>query len=359
MSVDMKKAQNLNGDLVAAVEAGLSSGGTNVSAAINEVFTSANGYVDANGTVSSTGNKVTREILTLPAAAGALNGTIEYLDLFTGVGDRHASMRSVNGLGNTAWVDVISSFNKSDTLFDGSGYKADLYGGVMGLDIPVGSADTFIGGAITVGNGDIKSRGAVINTTTDATFYGASIYGQTTIGALAVKGDFTYLRTENDISAAFEGVNLGGDLNTNAYSVGVRAEFAAYSSDKFTVKPHMGLRYTNYSYGSFGSTDIDDVNTLESPIGVAFSGNVQANGGWTVVPELDLTVVPQLMDREATVVNHGVGVDQTILEGAIFNAKLGLGLQKDNFSFGASYMHGTGGEGRNDNAFQAYARWTF
>ena len=57
--------------------------------------------------------------------------------------------------------------------------------------------------------------------------------------------------------------------------------------------------------------------------------------------------------------NAGAGVDQRVLEGALFNAKLGLGLTKDNFSFGANYQRGEGGYGRSNNAFQAYARWLF
>ena len=152
---------------------------------------------------------------------------------------------------------------------------------------------------------------------------------------------------------------MGGSMDSDAVSLGVRAEFAAYSSDTFEVKPHIGLRYTNYSFDDYNGTEIDDVNALEAPIGVAFSGKVQAKGGWTVVPELDLSVVPQLGDKEASVVNAGAAVDQRVLEGAVFNAKIGLGMQKDNFTFGANFQHGAGGFSRNNNAFQAFARWTF
>ena len=257
------------------------------------------------------------------------------------------------------WAQVIATYNKSDELFsDASGYKADLYGGVLGTDVRLGNG-TLIGGALTVGTGDIESRGAVIGTKNDATFYGLSVYAQHDIGLMSLKGDVTYLRTENDIAGTFEGVNMGGSMDSDAVSLGVRAEFAAYSSDTFEVKPHIGLRYTNYSFDDYNGTEIDDVNALEAPIGVAFSGKVQAKGGWMVVPELDLSVVPQLGDKEASVVNAGAAVDQRVLEGAVFNAKIGLGMQKDNFTFGANFQHGAGGFSRNNNAFQAFARWTF
>ena len=256
------------------------------------------------------------------------------------------------------WAHVIATYDKSNELFDGSGYKAELYGGVLGTDAKL-SNGTLIGGALTVGTGDIESRGAVIDTKNDATFYGLSLYAEHEIGELSLKGDVTYLKTENDIAGTFEGVNMGGSMDTDAISVGVRAEFTAYAGDVFSVKPHIGLRYTNYSFENYRGTEVDDVNVLETPVGVAFTGKVAAVGGWTVVPELDLSVVPQLGDREATVVNAGAGVDQRVLEGAVFNAKLGLGMQKDNFTFGANFQHGEGGFGRNNNAFQAYARWLF
>lgn len=308
--------------------------------------------------LNGNGNKAVEEIATFPVTAGAFNATYEYLTEFNRAVEVRALEDRPEGLNRSVWAHVIATFNKSDELFGGSGYSADLYGGVLGTDVVVGG-NTLVGGALTVGSGDIESRGAVIGSKNDATFYGVSLYAEHNIGAMSVKGDVTYLKTENDISSTFNGVNMGGSMDTDAISVGIRAEFKAYESDTFEVKPHLGIRYTNYSFDNYRGTDIDDVNAIESPIGVAFSGKVAATGGWTVVPELDLSVVPQLGDRKATVVNAGAGVDQTILEGAIFNAKLGLGLTKDNFSFGLNYQHGAGGFGRNNNAFQAHARWMF
>lgn len=308
--------------------------------------------------LNGNGNKAVEEIATFPVTAGAFNATYEYLTEFNRAVETRALEDRPEGRSQSVWAHVIATFNKSDELFGGSGYSADLYGGVLGTDVVVGG-NTLVGGALTVGNGDIESRGAVIDSKNDATFYGVSLYAEHNIGAMSVKGDVTYLKTENDISSTFNGVNMGGSMDTDAISVGIRAEFKAYESDSFEVKPHLGIRYTNYSFDNYRGTDIDDVNAIESPVGVAFSGKVKAEGGWTVVPELDLSVVPQLGDRKATVVNAGAGVDQTILEGAIFNAKLGLGLTKDNFSFGLNYQHGAGGFGRNNNAFQAHARWLF
>ena len=308
--------------------------------------------------LNGSGNKAVEEIATFPVTAGAFNATYEYLTEFNRAVEVRALEDRPEGLNRSVWAHVIATFNKSDELFGGSGYSADLYGGVLGTDVVVGG-NTLVGGALTVGSGDIESRGAVIGSKNDATFYGVSLYAEHNIGAMSVKGDVTYLKTENDISSTFNGVNMGGSMDTDAISVGIRAEFKAYESDTFEVKPHLGIRYTNYSFDNYRGTDIDDVNAIESPIGVAFSGKVAATGGWTVVPELDLSVVPQLGDKEASVVNAGAAVDQRVLEGAVFNAKIGLGMQKDNFTFGANFQHGAGGFSRNNNAFQAFARWTF
>ena len=308
--------------------------------------------------MTNTGNKAVKEIATYPVMSGAFNATFDYLKEFNRAVETRALEKRDEGSSNSVWAHVIATYDKSNELFDGSGYKAELYGGVLGTDAKL-SNGTLIGGALTVGTGDIESRGAVIDTKNDATFYGLSLYAEHEIGELSLKGDVTYLKTENDIAGTFEGVNMGGSMDTDAISVGVRAEFTAYAGDVFSVKPHIGLRYTNYSFENYRGTEVDDVNVLETPVGVAFTGKVAAVGGWTVVPELDLSVVPQLGDREATVVNAGAGVDQRVLEGAVFNAKLGLGMQKDNFTFGANFQHGEGGFGRNNNAFQAYARWLF
>lgn len=355
----------LDGDLQDVVHNVTANGGNNyVSRAFNALFSSGTGAYgtlteDGKFTLTGTGNQAAREIATFPVTAGAFNATYDYLTEFNRAVESRAQQKRIGDANNAVWAQVIATYNKSDELFsDASGYKADLYGGVLGTDVRLGNG-TLIGGALTVGTGDIESRGAVIGTKNDATFYGLSVYAQHDIGLMSLKGDVTYLRTENDIAGTFEGVNMGGSMDSDAVSLGVRAEFAAYSSDTFEVKPHIGLRYTNYSFDDYNGTEIDDVNALEAPIGVAFSGKVQAKGGWMVVPELDLSVVPQLGDKEASVVNAGAAVDQRVLEGAVFNAKIGLGMQKDNFTFGANFQHGAGGFSRNNNAFQAFARWTF
>lgn len=364
-SIEEVTGGTLDGDLQDVVHNVTANGGNNyVSRAFNALFSSGTGAYgtlteDGKFTLTGTGNQAAREIATFPVTAGAFNATYDYLTEFNRAVESRAQQKRIGDANNAVWAQVIATYNKSDELFsDASGYKADLYGGVLGTDVRLGNG-TLIGGALTVGTGDIESRGAVIGTKNDATFYGLSVYAQHDIGLMSLKGDVTYLRTENDIAGTFEGVNMGGSMDSDAVSLGVRAEFAAYSSDTFEVKPHIGLRYTNYSFDDYNGTEIDDVNALEAPIGVAFSGKVQAKGGWTVVPELDLSVVPQLGDKEASVVNAGAAVDQRVLEGAVFNAKIGLGMQKDNFTFGANFQHGAGGFSRNNNAFQAFARWTF
>lgn len=353
----------VSGDKADAIENVLKKNGPGyVAAALDQLFnTSADskwGAADGDKfLLNAAGSQAVSEILTFPIVAGGFNATYDYLTEFNRAVDSRAMEPRIDGAGHV-WAHVIATFNKSDKIFGGSGYSADLYGGVLGADAVLANG-TMIGGALTVGNGDVESRGAVIDTKNDATFYGLSAYVEHNFGGLSVKGDVTYLRTENDIAANFEGVNMGGSMDSDAISVGVRTEFAAYSGEKFEVRPHFGLRYTNYSFDNYRGTDIDDINVIEAPIGVAFTGKIDAAGGWKVAPELDLSVVPQLGDREATVVNAGAGVDQDVLEGGVFNAKIGLGVQKDNFTFGMNYQRGEGGQGRSNNAFQAYARWTF
>lgn len=310
-------------------------------------------YAEVDGdakSISKAGAQAVQDILTVPMAAGVFNAAYDYLTEVNAATDSRLSVLSEQTpLGTTVWAHVIGAKTKSDKLFGESGYEADLRGGVLGMDVGLTDA-TAVGAAITVGTGDVDAVGSTLSMTNDATFWGVTAYATTKLGVLTMKGDVGYLRAENDIKARFEGWDLGGTVDTDAVTAGVRVEFAAYETSRFTVTPHVGARFTQYSFETIHGTEMRDVNVFETPIGVAVTGSFEANG-WKLAPTADVTVVPQLADRKAEIVNSGATVEEHVLNGALFNAALGFLAEKDAFALGVGYKFGIGNMDRENHTF--------
>lgn len=187
-------------------------------------------------------------------------------------------------------------------------------------------------------------------------FYGLFAYGAHNLTDKAViSGDIGYMQAENDISS---GMNYGGSGDTKVWTAGVRADVTVYDDGAFAVTPHLGVRYTNFSMDTINQTATDDMNVVETPVGVTVKGKVQT-AGWNVTPALDLSVVPRMGDKEAKVWNSGVAFDQRVLESGLFNAAIGVSGQKGNFSFGVNYRIGVGSFERENHSFTANVRYSF
>lgn len=134
-----------------------------------------------------------------------------------------------------------------------------------------------IGAALTIGTGDIDSRGAQIKTQNDATFYGLSLYSKHDLDGLSLKGNPAC----SGVNGSYEGVEMGEKSDVDAFSA--------------------ALRYADDCNG----TEIRDVNAIEMPVGIAFEGRIVGVSGWIWVPEFDVSVVPRIGDDKAEVVNAG------------------------------------------------------
>ena len=75
---------------------------------------------------------------------------------------------------------------------------------------------------------------------------------------------------------------------------------------------------------------------METPIGVEMTGKFDTKG-WKVNPKLDLTVVPQLGDKRAEIINSGAKLKQDVLSSGVFNSTLGVEAQKGNWAVGVDY----------------------
>lgn len=125
------------------------------------------------------------------------------------------------------------------------------------------------------------------------------------------------------------------------------------------VTPHVGLRYNRIDMDDMGITEQDDMNLIEMPVGVAFSANFEA-AGWTVAPVLDLSLVPQIGDKDVNITVRGAnGTDFDVVDGSLFRTTLGVEAAYGNFGLGLNYKYGTSSEDRDDHSVNLNAVYRF
>lgn len=265
--------------------------------------------------------------------------------------------------GVTFWADVFGTTNQADSLYGDGGYDMDLYGGVLGADVEV-VPGAVLGAALTVGTGDGGSKDAAIDVDNDADFFGLSVYGSHRIGNCNGMIDIGWMHTKSDLSATAFSMSIGDEVKADAFTIGFGAEHLM-KFGSVNVVPHVGIRWTRLDvdgYEGAFKTEDDTMNIFTLPIGVAFSGNLNA-GGWKLAPMVDLAVVPSFGDDEAESKVRWQGVSETVktqvVDDAPFQASLGINAQNGNWTIGASYDLGVGGDDRLDNAFTVRARYAF
>lgn len=299
----------------------------------------------------------------LGATAAAGSVTMDTLSAFNDTVANRTSILTPRCDGVKVWADVYGSHNEAKKLMDGRGYKSDVYGGALGVDA---SANGFtVGAALTISTGDTDSTNTLVNSTTDSNFVGLSVYGSKASGDFSVTGDLGYLHGANDVSVKSFGIN-DFSADTDAFTLGVRGEYLIEAGN-FKVVPHIGLRYTYLTTDDFEAaytTDFDDMNVFQMPVGVTVAGNIGASG-WNLTPSIDLSVVPAFGDKDAnmTLGITGVGtktaISTQIIDSNLFQMNLGLAAQKDAWTFGLNWKMNAGSDDRMNNAFKAIVNYTF
>lgn len=308
---------------------------------------------------------VGNQAMALAATAGVYNVALDSSKLMNRSLERRMTLADnfdrSNGL--TVWADVFGITNQADSLYGDGGYDMDLYGGVLGADVEV-VPGAVLGAALTVGTGDGGSKDAAIDVDNDADFVGLSVYGSHRIGNCNGMIDIGWMHTKSDLSATAFGMSIGDEVKADAFTIGFGAEHLM-KFGSVNVVPHVGIRWTRLDvdgYEGAFKTEDDTMNIFTLPIGVAFSGNLNA-GGWKLAPMVDLAVVPSFGDDEAESKVRWQGVSETVktqvVDDAPFQASLGINAQNGNWTIGASYDLGVGGDDRLDNAFTVRARYAF
>lgn len=308
------------------------------------------GLVNKEGTaLTDKGVQAVEEYLVAPLTAGALNLAYDATAQVNAVVENRV-LEKADGV----WADVFYASNKDSERYGDFGYSADITGGTLGVDTTV-SCGAKIGAAFTIGQGDADSEGTVHGYSTDADFYGISLYAGRNVAdtSLRVSGNMSYLMFENDIKGSVAGASADESLDGKAFTAGLRADWTAYEG-AFTVAPHAGLRYTFLEMDDYRDLEIGDMNVVEMPFGVKVSGAFEPAAGWTLQPSVDFTVVPQLGDKDVDTVLGSVDVIDNL-----YNTELGVEAATGNFAFGLSYKYGFGKEDRKNQSLNLNARYMF
>ncbi len=305
------------------------------------------------------------QAMALAATSGVYNVALDASKLMNKSVDGRMSIANglVRGEGATVWADVLATTNEAKSLYGDSGYDVDLYGGVLGADVGLGNGKV-IGAALTVGTGDGGSKGAAFDVDNDADFVGFSVYGSHRLGDFNGKVDIGWMHTTSDLSATAFGVKLDDEVTADVWTVGIGGEYL-FNVGSINIVPHVGIRWTRLDvdgYTGAFKTDDDTMDIFTAPIGVAISGNIDA-GGWKLAPKVDLSIVPSFGDDDATSKVRWGNVKETIktqvVDDAPFQASLGIDAQNGDWTVGAAYELGIGGDERLDNFFSLRARYAF
>ena len=303
------------------------------------------------------------------------------LSLASDAYDANAVMREADR-GHTLWVDVLGGSQKADGYkVSGNmetGFDADTFGFIMGADHKLDGRNVIVGGAFSYLDGSLDSTGDLLETKSDNSSFGLHAYGAwKPTDKVNLVGTFSFLHhnVEASMGLPIAYQKATADIDTDLLSLGVRGEYHFALGERVRIIPHAGLRMVYGLGGSFDTdfdgqkayeNDADATITFQMPIGVAARADFNAGKGWNIVPQADLTIIPQFGDTSQSVDVSGVSTSAVdTVEGDFaghFVGQVNLGIQAmhaNGFSLGARYGLNAGSAGKQDHAFKLEIRKMF
>ena len=295
--------------------------------------------------------------------------------------DRDGAMKG-GDRGTGLWVDALGTWTNADSYGASghvtTGYDAESYGFIMGLDHKLDGRDAILGGAFSYTKGSLTSTGDLLETENSFSTWGLHLYGavKPTDGTNLV-ATLSYMRSSSEASQRLPAASGFGaaaaDIDTNMFAAGLRGE-VLWNLGGMQIVPHAGVRMVvaktegydtrldgQKAYGN----DADVTTTFQVPVGVAVRCDVATDGGWTVRPALDLTFVPQFGDTEQDIDVKGTSGAVDTVTGEFtgdFATQVSFGLQVEsetNTTFGLRYGLTAGDEGRRDHSVKLEFRKLF
>ena len=374
-SADLKTLKSEFGD-VAGIDAawGMFDEGANLnnnskSAAFNKWLytrTSSAGVASGDRVDTVRLNKIATDVASLGATTGVQTMTMDAVNQMGETVADHVSLLTQRAAGVNVWAAANGGMFEAKSLFDGAGYESDIYSGVLGVDYQF-ACNAVLGAALTIGTADTDNKNSTVKASTDSDLVGFSVYASKTFAdVLGVSADIGYLTASNDVTANGYGQSWKFSQDTDAFTIGLRAEVLA-EVGAVKLVPHIGIRYTALSTDGFEAgykTEIDDQNVFQMPVGVTVSGDFQT-GDWTVAPKFDLSFVPTFGDKDADLKLGITGVNATddlavrVIDSNPVQATLGVNATNGAWGFGLNYKLGVGSDDRMNNTFNVNVRYAF
>jgi outer membrane autotransporter protein len=369
-------------DLTATVVAANSINNTvasGLAATGNQLMTSLN-----DGTVTNTEINLLQSTIQSKSSASEVNKTVEAAasDVAAGAvsagvavanqtssitGTRLAALRSgdVSGMaagdlseGVKVWGQAFAEMGTQDERDGVSGYDADTYGFVAGIDTETLADGWTVGLALAYADTEVDSDG-LGNGKNEIDSYQVSLYGDYDLDDTTyVSGQLGYIWGDNDTTRNPGGVSTltaNGDYDSDTYTASLEVgRDYAYSND-LTITPSVGVNYVHYSADSYTETGAGganlavgdaDLDIFEIGLGVDASWKVQNADGSYLKPVLSAGVRHDLIGDEYEVSNQfggGTIGSSFKVEGfdpAQTTFDLGAGVtyfSTDNWEFSADY----------------------
>lgn len=294
--------------------------------------------------------------------AGVAHGTFTAGSIQTNAVNDHMSLANNLDHDTDVWAHYVHNKENISGLSVanfGADYDATYNGIVVGADLfkqgkgTMGAALTYVDGKVT---GSTKN---------ESEYYGVSIYGSIENEDSAVIGDISYLHGKHEISQRNSGFNLTGDVKSDMFSVGVRAEKAVKTGAGKLVG-YAGMRYARLGSGDYTNSigmhyDADDANLFLLPVGLKYSAESTHNG-WTLRPIVEAGYVWAMGDRDSrqTVSLNGVadGFGYDVTDSGSYIGRVMLEAEKANVTYGLGYEYQKG-DSVKANKWMARLNWSF
>lgn len=246
----------------------------------------------------------------------------------------------------------------------GASYDARFNGVVVGSDF-YKKGNATVGAALTYMDGSFSGNTEAAHTKNDVDYYGLALYGRVEQGPMTYLGDISYLHESNDLKQHNSGSTITGSTDSDAYSIGVRAE-RGIGLGMGTLTPFAGLRYAHLGTDAYTDSigvrhDSDDANVWMFPLGLRYSADIK-NGTWTIRPMAEASYVWTFGDRDGTdKVSLGGASDAfgfDIADAGSWYGRLGVQAAKGNFTYGVAYQYQHGASVQS-NTWTAAVRYHF
>ena len=304
----------------------------------------------------------------LTELAGVQHGLYTAGNLFTGAVANHLADVKDTTLDKDLWAHYIHDKENIRGLavdgLSGADYDAQYNGVVVGSDLYHNNG-VVAGAALTYMDGSFSGSSDTASTKNDADYYGLSLYGRVRRGQTSYLGDISWLHGKNDLSQYNSGSEITGDVSSNAYTAGVRAEHDFAAGDG-TLTPYAGVRYAHLDYGNYTDSlgihhDSDNANLWLIPVGLRYTQDFSMDG-WNVKPIAEAGYLWTLGDRNSDERLNINGSASTfgydVSDSGSFYGRLGIEAEHGPMTYGLGYQYQKGSDVRS-NVWSLALRYKF